>query len=464
MPPTREQLIDQAKGFRAAGRHEEAATAWAQAISISPGEPVLYHNLAAALGDLHRHAEAASAIEAGFVKGLRAHQSYLVLARAKAGMLEISEAREAYRRYLDKAPNDVTAHTELAGLVWMTTGDAGAALQTLDEAIGRLPDELDLSVARSQLLGEMGDRESEYAGLQTSLIRFGAVYSVLSAAGAAALACGKFDAAVDYAAQAAAQRPEDGGALSAYAVTLICTGAYQAAQKLIDRLRAREPHNQYFAALQGDLWRLTDSEKRDEWYDYDRLVVRAPLEAPPGWSSAAAYVADLTAALQARHCYTAPPFFQSVRHGSQVSWLTSFEDPPLRRFGAAIDAAAQRMARQLIGAGGPAGRRSRGHAEFVGAWSVLLPQNGFHADHVHPEGWISSACHLVYAPGSDGDRAGWLQFGQSPLPTSPRLTAEHFVEPEMGVAVLFPSYMWHGTVPWSGQEPRLTVAADFLPG
>jgi hypothetical protein len=37
------------------------------------------------------------------------------------------------------------------------------------------------------------------------------------------------------------------------------------------------------------------------------------------------------------------------------------------------------------------------------------------------------------------------------------------VRPEVGTLVLFPSYMWHGTVPFTSQQPRLTVAFDLLP-
>jgi hypothetical protein len=29
--------------------------------------------------------------------------------------------------------------------------------------------------------------------------------------------------------------------------------------------------------------------------------------------------------------------------------------------------------------------------------------------------------------------------------------------------VLFPSYVWHGTVPFAGDQPRLTVAFDAVP-
>jgi hypothetical protein len=37
------------------------------------------------------------------------------------------------------------------------------------------------------------------------------------------------------------------------------------------------------------------------------------------------------------------------------------------------------------------------------------------------------------------------------------------VRPEEGVLVLFPSYFWHGTVPFRSSEARLTVAFDAVP-
>ncbi|MFC3712933.1 putative 2OG-Fe(II) oxygenase [Sphingoaurantiacus capsulatus] len=460
--PTREQLIDRARSARAAGRHAEAAAAWRDAIDLCPDEAVLYHNWAAALGDLRRHAEAAAALEAGFTKGLNAYQSYLVLARAKAGLLRHEEATRAYRRYLDSAPADVTAQIEHAQLLWMQTADAGHALETLDAAIRRLPAPVDLVIARCRLVGEMGDRDAAYAGLRAAMARYGPTAEALGAASAAALACGNAAAAVDHAVQLVAIHPSDAAALVAHAMALIAVGSYASAQETIDRLRTVNPLNQYHVALQGDLWRLTGSERQRDLYDYDRLIFRAPLEAPPGWPSAEAYVDDLVEALQTRHEYQAEPFFQSVRHGSQISSLASFDDPALQGFSAAVTPGARRFAEHLSSMSGPAGARSSGKANLVGAWSVQLPAGGFHADHIHPEGWISSACHLLCSNPGEGERSGWLKFGQSALPTSPQLTAEYFVEPSPGVVVFFPSYFWHGTVPTNGGS-RLTVAADFVP-
>jgi hypothetical protein len=47
--------------------------------------------------------------------------------------------------------------------------------------------------------------------------------------------------------------------------------------------------------------------------------------------------------------------------------------------------------------------------------------------------------------------------------TTPLLDAELSVRPELGLLVLFPSYFWHGTLPFHSEQPRLTVAFDVVP-
>jgi hypothetical protein len=103
-----------------------------------------------------------------------------------------------------------------------------------------------------------------------------------------------------------------------------------------------------------------------------------------------------------------------------------------------------------------------GEPRFHGAWSVRLQPNGFHVNHLHPMGWISSACHLSVPAAVDSGHEGWLQFGEPGIPTDPPLPPEHFVKPEAGRLVLFPSYMWHGTIPFGGEAPRLSIAFDLV--
>jgi hypothetical protein len=59
-------------------------------------------------------------------------------------------------------------------------------------------------------------------------------------------------------------------------------------------------------------------------------------------------------------------------------------------------------------------------------------------------------------------RDGWIKFGEPGTPTSPELPAEHWIRPEPGMLVLFPSHMWHGTAPFSSDEARLACAFDLV--
>ncbi len=70
----------------------------------------------------------------------------------------------------------------------------------------------------------------------------------------------------------------------------------------------------------------------------------------------------------------------------------------------------------------------------------------------------------VRVPRDSKGREGWLKFGEAGTPTAPALHADHFIKPEPGTLVLFPSYFWHGTVPFTSSGTRLSCAMDILLG
>ena len=78
-------------------------------------------------------------------------------------------------------------------------------------------------------------------------------------------------------------------------------------------------------------------------------------------------------------------------------------------------------------------------------------------------GWISSSYYVdVPQSVSDETKDGWIKFGEPNFDIGQK--PEHFVQPKPGRLVLFPSYMWHGTIPFSGDQPRLTLPFDVVPG
>jgi hypothetical protein len=95
-----------------------------------------------------------------------------------------------------------------------------------------------------------------------------------------------------------------------------------------------------------------------------------------------------------------------------------------------------------------------------------LRSSGYHSNHLHNEGWISSA-YYVALPDEVADSAsgqGALKFGESKFALGESDRPEQFVRPAVGKLVLFPSYFWHGTVPFVSQGARLTIAFDVVPG
>lgn len=108
-------------------------------------------------------------------------------------------------------------------------------------------------------------------------------------------------------------------------------------------------------------------------------------------------------------------------------------------------------------------RRDR-RPRFSGSWSVRLGGGGHHANHVHPQGWISSALYVALPPKNAGDApdAGWLTLGEPQAALGLALPPSRMVEPVPGRLILFPSWLWHGTRPF-GEGERLTVAFDVAP-
>ena len=65
---------------------------------------------------------------------------------------------------------------------------------------------------------------------------------------------------------------------------------------------------------------------------------------------------------------------------------------------------------------------------------------------------------------TDQEHAGWIEFGRPDCPMPPAFEPEvTAVKPEAGMAVFFPSYFFHGTIPFRSAEERVGIAFDAYP-
>lgn len=204
------------------------------------------------------------------------------------------------------------------------------------------------------------------------------------------------------------------------------------------------------------IWRLLD-DPRAGWLDGNPPPIRTF-----DLAFTTQELGDLSATLNRLHTATAPYPEQSVRGGTQTNGQLFFHrDPAIQKARAKVTAA---IADYIAGLPPPdpahpllAPPRDQ-PVLFEGSWSVRLAAQGFHSRHTHTRGWISSALYVAL-PKLDTPPAGWIEFGAPPPELGLDLSADTQVEPKPGRLVLFPSTLWHGTVPFDDGE-RLTIAFD----
>jgi hypothetical protein len=238
---------------------------------------------------------------------------------------------------------------------------------------------------------------------------------------------------------------------------LLRAGEYPAATHIAEDWAAT-PYGESFLPYLSLGWRLTGDD-RWPWLEGDeRLTGVYDLGAELGPIEA------LATLLRGLHRARAAPLGQSVRGGTQADGILSRPDPEIRRARAAILGAVEAHIRQLPPLdeahpflSAPRGRPTR----LAGSWSVRLNGGGHHIGHVHPQGWLSSAFYVALPDAAEAGPApaGWLALGAPPADLGVDLPPLRLVEPKPGRLALFPSTMWHATLPFAAGE-RLTIAFD----
>jgi tetratricopeptide (TPR) repeat protein len=411
--------------------------------------------------------------------------------RARVALEAGVDAVDLFLRARSLAPQDGSVLLGLAA-ARNAAGEGAKAAAELSQALDRSPDWLAGYEPLAQLLSIMGRREQTTESLERALARhprrqplwitlFGIrlreenFAALAEDIGRAELAGVAAETLAFHKAVAAAELDPDtfpavlfeGAPADVEASLLVWRirhllrhGAIDAVLPLIDQ--ALDSGASAVWPYAATAWRLV-GDPRSEWLEAGADFVQTldlTSDLPP--------IAALADALRSLHMARGEYLDQSVRGGTQTDGpLLSRIDPAVRSLRSAIVSAVESYVAKLPAHDSRhpllAERRDR-RVRFSGSWSVRLRSGGRHSNHVHPEGWISSALYIALPPGSDGDPddAGCLTLGEPPDNLGVALEPWRKIKPVAGRLVLFPSWMWHGTVPFAEGE-RLTVAFDVRP-
>lgn len=451
-----------ARALKALGRIDEALSWDRQTVAAFPASAVAWHNLAATLGDLGRGAEACEAVRAAQARGLDASETWQVYGRALAAVGDLAGAEPALRAALQRAPTNSALASELAEFLWTRHGQLAPALEVLTQAASAGAAEPPLVLRQAGLLAAAGQHGEARRALAAALQRRPDEAAYALALSDLALKAGDHDEALA-SISAAAINP---AVLCQLANVLAAQGAGAQALAAADQGLTLDPGAQPLLNARATALRALGSADYARLCDYAAMVGEFEIERPAAWPTLSAYLTDLAGTLSAYHGQSRHPTDQSLQGGSQTTFrLTGAADPAIQAFFQAIDAPLRHYIAGLGPGDDPLRRRASGGYRLSGAWSVILRAGDFHRDHIHSQGWISSAFYVETPDAALGrpGHEGWLRFGQPPFPMDPPMPADHHVRPAPGKLVLFPAYLWHGTQPFTTAERRVTIAFDVVP-
>lgn len=409
-----------------------------------------------------RTGEAVRLLEEECVRGGGLHL-YNLLGYALYQDNRIAEAERVLRDALMRFPYSALLQEAAANMRWLN-GDKEHFADDLLAVVAARPREVELRFKCADVLRLAGRLQKAEEILREGLALNRADVALGASLGVLLDEMGRLDEAATVGRNTLLNFPNDPSLRLAYAHTLLRLGRTEEAAADIAVVRKAYPEMQL--AITHEVMALKQlGDPRHDWLcNYERHIQIHDIGAPPGFSSVADFNAALAEHLRGLMERSEHPLGQSLIGGSQTpNNLVFRNDPLLRTYFAAL---AEPIKAYIAALGDDRahpmdGRKAKGFA-LSGCWSVLLRPQGFHVNHTHPGGWISSSYYVSLPPSVNADsQEGWIKFGEPRWPI-PGVGVERVVQPKEGRVVLFPSYMWHGTIPFSSGE-RLTAPFDVVP-
>lgn len=375
----------------------------------------------------------------------------------------VSEAATALLRAADLFPYDAIIQQALARIRWMEGAGDDFADRFIAAVNGR-PTDIGLRLRCAELLQFAGQVERAGQMLRDGLTHASGHPYLAGKLGALLDEAGQLDDALQLNRAAVRARPRDIDLQLNLAHTLLRAEQTGEAMGVLAAIRRAAPDMQLAITFEGMALKQAGDPRHDWLCNYQHHVQAFDIETPPGFSSVAAFNDELAAVLRGLIDAHHHPLEQSLRGGSQTSDnLVVSSHPLLQQYFCALDASIRAYIDSLgDDPAHPLEGGKTGRFALSGCWSVALRPGGFHVNHTHPAGWISSAYYVSLPPVMSADsQEGWIKFGEPRWPV-PGCGIERVLQPLEGRLVLFPSYMWHGTIPFSSGE-RLTAPFDVVP-
>ncbi len=433
---------------------------------LSPNSHTAQHNLGQAAMAVHDHPAAERAYAAALKLQPGSDASWIGLGNALRSQERNEEAKRAYERAIASNPSNVDAHRLFNELLWQT-GETDRYLGSFPTALASRPADNALRIAYANELMRIrrpAEAIKELSALSETVRDDATANNALARAWSMS---GDFDRAIAHHRRALETAPAVAGYTENFIETLLKAERHAEALEFGETAYARFPRDQGILAMYTTALQVHGDKRHGRIADFSNIAKVFDIEPPRGFEDKDAFNRALAVELRAMHATKNHPTDQTLRGGTQTyGALFDRESPTIVQLRANIrDAISRFIAEMPDDRDHPFFSRKSKSFAFSGSWSVCLREGGFHTNHIHPKGWISSA-YYVTVPKEAADEAstpGWFKMGETNLQLGRFERIQRLVQPKVGQLILFPSYFWHGTVPFQSVSERLTVAFDVMP-
>ena len=202
--------------------------------------------------------------------------------------------------------------------------------------------------------------------------------------------------------------------------------------------------------------------------DFDRLIQTRTMSVPEGYADLATFNETLLQRCANDPGQISESFGKSIRKGRRVNFLN--KDPRPGPVSLLLEFANKEARRYLtehpIDTQHPFLTQHPSNWDIV-AWGSILGKQGHHISHIHGSGWLSGVYYGKLPSTTETEnkkREGWIEFGRPKNHVDNGSSPEfHFIRPQEGMMILFPSYFYHQTVPFESEDTRFSVSFDIVP-
>jgi tetratricopeptide (TPR) repeat protein len=373
-------------------------------------------------------------------------------------------------RTAERAPDPAAVIANLTQF-YVLAGDHDGALRLIERAISLRPGDMNLRLRHASLLCGVDRWRDALVIFEAAVKKLPDNANLLKSTGIAAQMSGQHTRAVELYIRALAQGPVDRDIYSNLIAALTELGrideAHRHATDWLEALPADIEAMAFVALLEVECGNDTEVSK---WFDFRRFVKGHTVQPPAAYASLDEFNRALESVVLGHDRLEMPPEDHPTWHHPKLRIgpdINNAEGGPVKELEDLMRVAVDQYF---------AGAQNDDHHPFLSqqpdeydiyAWSAVLDGEGNQKPHIHMSGYLSG-CYYVTIPeevsGSGADNAGAFEMGRPPeeLPFKSDFPVET-VKPSEGLMLLFPAFMYHGTVPFKSDSKRICVAFDVIP-